>query len=307
MHAAPNGQSFTLTHEHGDLALSAEITEVAAGLRVLTANGVDVLAPYDVTEPRPMASGIVLAPWPNRVEDARWVLDGQVQQLDVTEPAQSNAIHGLLRFTPYTVLEQTANSIRLAATVFPQHGYPFHLDTEVDYVLDERGLTVTHRLTNRSEAPAPAGVGAHPYLTIGGVPASDLTLTVACDTVWEVNAHQIPQNEVPVGAGNDLRQGVALNSVVLDHGFAAPHIVDGVSSHTLADPAGRTVTIWGEERFGTWQVFNPTRYPGDNAVVAIEPMTAPANALNSGIGLEWIAPGETWSVSWGIRAEGFTA
>ena len=30
-------------------------------------------------------------------------------------------------------------------------------------------------------------------------------------------------------------------------------------------------------------------------------MTAPANAFNSGEGLRWLAPGETWHLSWGIR------
>jgi aldose 1-epimerase len=30
-------------------------------------------------------------------------------------------------------------------------------------------------------------------------------------------------------------------------------------------------------------------------------MTAPADALNSGEGLRWLAPGETWHLSWGIR------
>jgi aldose 1-epimerase len=39
--------------------------------------------------------------------------------------------------------------------------------------------------------------------------------------------------------------------------------------------------------------------------IAIEPMTAPTNALNSGRDLKWLAPGETWSVTWGVRHSGF--
>jgi aldose 1-epimerase len=30
-------------------------------------------------------------------------------------------------------------------------------------------------------------------------------------------------------------------------------------------------------------------------------MTAPADAFNSGEGLRWLAPGETWDLGWGIR------
>ena len=38
--------------------------------------------------------------------------------------------------------------------------------------------------------------------------------------------------------------------------------------------------------------------------VAVEPMTAPANAFNTGAGLRWLEPGETWTVRWGIRHTG---
>ena len=49
-----------------------------------------------------------------------------------------------------------------------------------------------------------------------------------------------------------------------------------------------------------------TKQPGEVAL-AIEPMTAPTNALNSGRGLRWLEPGETWTAVWGIRPEGFAA
>ncbi len=38
----------------------------------------------------------------------------------------------------------------LAATVWPQSGYPFLLETQVRYELVDDGLTVTHRIRNRS-------------------------------------------------------------------------------------------------------------------------------------------------------------
>jgi len=33
----------------------------------------------------------------------------------------------------------------------------------------------------------------------------------------------------------------------------------------------------------------------------VEPMTAPADAFNSGEGLKVLAPGERWGTTWGIR------
>jgi aldose 1-epimerase len=55
-------------------------------------------------------------------------------------------------------------------------------------------------------------------------------------------------------------------------------------------------------------VFTPPEFPGAAAdgrspgqAVAIEPMTAPADAFNSGAGLRWLESGESWTVRWGIR------
>lgn len=39
--------------------------------------------------------------------------------------------------------------------------------------------------------------------------------------------------------------------------------------------------------------------------IAVEPMTAPAEAFTSGQGLRWLEPGEEWTLAWGIRHEGF--
>jgi aldose 1-epimerase len=35
--------------------------------------------------------------------------------------------------------------------------------------------------------------------------------------------------------------------------------------------------------------------------LAVEPMTAPPDALNSGQGLLWLEPEQSWEGSWGLR------
>jgi aldose 1-epimerase len=117
-------------------------------------------------------------PWPNRIEDGKWTLNGEPMQLDITEPARNNSLHGLLRHAPYSVVDQTETAITLAATVFPQGGYPFLLDTTVRYELTDDGLVVTHGVHNLSAAKAPVAVGTHPFFTISDVPSEDLVLTV---------------------------------------------------------------------------------------------------------------------------------
>ncbi|CAN5303520.1 aldose 1-epimerase family protein [soil metagenome] len=296
----PTGEQFVLSRG----GATAVITEVAASLRALSIDGVDLVQRYpDGTTP-PFASGIVLMPWPNRVADAVWTLDGGLQQLDITEPSKHNAIHGLLRYTGYRVLERSEDALTLGATVFPQHGYPFHLETSVRYELVEGGLSVSHEVRNLSSSPAPVGIGAHPFLTIGDVPTEELVLTVHASTYFDVDARLLPHAELPVeGTRYDLRAGARAGGLVLDTAYGAVQPVDGAVA-SLRAPDGREVQLVQDDQHPYVQVFTARTYPkedGPGLAIALEPMTAAPDALNSGLGLQWVHPGATWSVGWGIR------
>ncbi len=279
---------------------------MAAGLRALTVDGIDLVETYPQNSSPPYGSGIVLVPWPNRVKDGIWHHEGTEQQLDLTEPKSHNAIHGLLRRTAYRVADRSDEAVTLSATVFPQHGYPFQLDTTVRYELVENGLTVTHGIVNVGDAAAPVAVGAHPYLKLGDVPVENLRLTLAATTRFELDDQFNPCAEHPVdGTEHDLRGSKArVGDLELDDGFGG---VEPDATHRLTAPDGRFVELWRDEEFAFVQVFTNRIFPknGDlGLAIAIEPMTAPANALNSGQGLRWLAPGERWSLSWGIRYSG---
>lgn len=283
----------------------ATITELAAGLRGLVLDGVEVVREYPEHSLPPMGQGIVLVPWPNRIARGAWTLDGKTQQLDITEPSLGNATHGLLRNTAYRVAEHGDSFVTLQATVFPQHGYPFLLDTSVSYELSESGLTVTHAITNESEVPAPVAVGAHPYFVIGSVPTEDLTLTIAAETVFQYDEVSIPTAEVPVQeAGLDLRAGRRVSDVDLNHAFGTLTGTGGQNIHSLVSPDGQRVELWTDSNFAYVQAYNPRAFPfetGTGLAIALEPMTAPADAFNSGLGLRWLDPGASWMLSWGVR------
>lgn len=297
---SPTGIPFSL--RRGDVA--AEITQVGASLRHLAVGGVNIVPPYPADEPTPMASGVVLVPWPNRIRDGVWQ-DGDVTRaLAITEPKLRNASHGLLRFTAYDVVEQSESSLTLRGTIVPQTGYPYLVETTVTYALTDAGIEVTHTLTNHSATTAPVALGTHPYVTIGGVDPRELVLHIPAETYFETDDRMLPIGEQPVSGGTDLRAGRRLGDVELDTGFATlRRDADGLARTTLTAPDGRTVTVWQGEGFDYVQAFTTDRYPGQPLVVAVEPMTAPAEAFNSGRGLRRLAPGETWELHWGIRLD----
>ncbi|MCJ1706170.1 aldose 1-epimerase family protein [Microbacterium sp. VKM Ac-2923] len=298
MIADPTGQRFHLRGPHS----SAEITQVGAALRALTVDGVDLVPPYPDDAPTPAASGVVLVPWPNRIRDGRYTFAGDDLQLAISEPKFGNASHGLLRFGTYQSLEHDDERLVLGADVVPQTGYPFHLRTRVTYTLRHDGLHVAHRVENIGARTAPVALGVHPYLQIGGVPTEDLVVASTGTTTLVLDERNIPVDEVPVSAANDLRGGQRLGDASLDNGYRGlEQDADGRARHTLTAPDGRRLELWQDEGFRWVQVFTTDRYPGQPLAVAIEPMTAPANAFATGTDLDALQPGATLSREWGIR------
>jgi len=305
MSTSPSGQSIHLSRTDGDRTVTAHIASVGAALRGLTVAGSEVVPSYPADIPAPSASGIVLFPWPNRIRDGRWTDGDEERQLAITEPDKNNAIHGFLRYVSWEVDAPTddASTVTLRANVFPQTGYPHLLATSVTYTLTADGVDVEHRAENVGATPAPIALGTHPFLTIGGAAVSDLSFRSDVTRVIDVDDRLLPTGYRDVSADEDLSGGRPLADLQLDTGFGAPRRdADGRARHTLSAADGRSVTLWQDESFDWLQLYTSTSYPGHDKVIAVEPMTAPADAFNSGLGVRMLAPGESSVSRWGIAA-----
>ncbi len=309
----PTGRPITL--HLGDVR--AEIGSVAAVLRSLTVGGVALVQETPADEAPAFCNGITLAPWPNRVRGGRWTLDGEPQQLDITEPTRGGSLHGLLEFADHEVRERSDAAVTLEATIYPQHGWPFLLETWVRYELTPDGLTATHGVTNRSTERAPYATGAHPYLRVGATPIADLEITVPAASYVDVDERLDFVAELPVeGTGFDLRAPRRVGEVSYDTAFGEltpVNVVDGRGEVAwLTAPDRARTTLWQDADWRWVQVFTTHIFPAhplarDGVLIdaiAVEPLTAPPDALNSGTGLRWLAPGESWQGSWGLRYAG---
>ena len=139
------GEQLEITHGPA----SAVVTTVGAGLRAFEVGGVPYVETYD-DEP-PMGAGAVLVPWPNRVAGATWSQNGEKHTLEATEAARGNAIHGLVRRAPWTVVSHEDSAVTLEVAVDGAPGWPFPFSTTISYALSDGGLTVTHTVANRGE------------------------------------------------------------------------------------------------------------------------------------------------------------
>lgn len=298
MAADPTGTRFSIRSS----SVSAEITEVGAALRALRVGGVDLVPGYPDDSPTPAASGIVLVPWPNRIRGGTWNDAGEVRQLAITEPKFGNASHGLLRFTSYRVIAHTESSLTLGAAVVPQTGYPYHLQTQVTYRLTDAGVHVGHVIENVGEGDAPVALGTHPYFQISDVATADLALHLDAESWFRLDAQNIPVAQEPIDAEHDLRTARRVGDLALDAAYGDLSRDDaGRVTASLLAADGRRLRVWAGVGFDYLQLFTTDRYPGHEVAVAIEPMTAPADAFNSGQSLRRLAPGAQWELEWGVE------
>lgn len=299
----PTGEQHVL--HNGDQR--AVVVEVGGGLREYVVAGRPVVDGYDASARVDGGRGQLLVPWPNRVRDGRYRWASQDLQLPLTEVANHNAIHGLLRWTSWSLVERADERVVLGATVWPQPGYPFLLAVQVAYVLGPQGLVVTVTARNDGDEAAPYGVGQHPYVTVGTDLVDEALLTLPAQQWVRSDERGIPVATEPVaGTAYDFRAPRAIGTQRLDTAFAG--LLRDPNGHAvvrLEHPAGgRAVELWLGAGADYLQVFTGDTLPDPTRRrrgLAVEPMSCAADAFRSGTGLVTLGPGDRHELTWGMR------
>jgi aldose 1-epimerase len=293
---------------HG--AYSATIASVGASLRSLTYDGRDLVLPFEADEVRPNYRGVTLAPWPNRVVDGRYTFDGVEQLVPINEHARGNALHGLVAWQDFSVRDRGDDFVELATTVQAQQGYPHRLDLTVLFRLGDEGLYTAVTARNTGANDAPFGTGPHPYLVAGAGHADDWTLTLPAAQVLTVT----PDRLVPISLEDvsteqagafDFRTPRVIGDVFIDHAFTAlSRDAAGVASLELLATDGRGVSMRWDTACPWVQVHTADQPdPSQSRLgLAVEPMTCPPAAFNSGTDLIVLQPGESTTAGWTISA-----
>jgi aldose 1-epimerase len=143
----------------------------------------------------------------------------------------------------------------------PQPGYPFTLRLRVEYALGDDGLTVHTHAENVGRDACPLGAGHHPY--VAGAPLVD-ELELDGEPIGSKRLDETVTREAPwrIRAGD--------------------------------------VTVWADESWPYVQLFTGDLPDVGRRGLAIEPMTCPPNAFNTGEGLIRLEPGDVFEGRWGI-------
>lgn len=301
MHESRTGRQLTLRHGNQ----TAVVVELGGALRHYAIGDRAVLDGFGADDRITAGRGQLLVPWPNRVKGGSYRWNGQDLQLPLTEPTSGNAIHGLLRWTSWQVLEADDSRAVLEVTLWPQPGYPFHLRVRAEYTLGDEGLEVAVAARNQGGNVAPYGVGQHPYLTVGTATIDEAVLTVPARSRLRTDELGLPVATEPVaGTPYDFRTPRAIGAQRLDTPFGdLERDARGRAVVRLAHPSGEHGTdVWLGEGADFLQVFTGDTLPETERrrSVAIEPMSCPPDAFRSGTSVVALEPGERHTVRWGI-------
>jgi aldose 1-epimerase len=230
----------------------------------------------------------LLHPWANRLAGPAYRAAGRSAKFDLASPLLHTDEHGLpIHGVPWArlaweVLAATPDVLQARLdwrrpdllAVFP---YPHRLELVVTIRPD--GLTMETTLAAGAEGPVPASFGFHPYLGLPDLPRARWRLELPAMRRLTLDGRGIPTGEETPVPGFQAELGEAS----FDHGFA---LLDEGSVFVLSGPGLRlSVEMLGGYTHA--QVFAPS----GKDLVALEPMTAPANALVSGRGLRVVEPG----------------
>jgi galactose mutarotase-like enzyme len=244
-----------------------------------------------------------LHPWANRLGSDRFELGGRevnlgLQDLPLKRDGNGLPIHGLLSAAPGWRVERHAEREDggVLAASFDFGAYPHLLDAfpfphrvEIEATLAAATLTLTTTLLASGEVAVPVSFGFHPYLQLPGAARADWVLEAPVRERLLLDDRGLPSGEREPAAIESGRLGAR----TYDDAFLAP----AAGGPFALSGGGRRLEL----RLGTGYPFTQLYAPADTDAVAIEPMTAPTNALLSGADLPWVEPGERLRASFSVR------
>lgn len=308
-----NGELITL--DAGDY--QAQVASCGGMLVSLTRAGRDLVLPFDAEASLPSGwQGKTMLPWPNRIAGAAYTRGGRTFQVACNEPETGSANHGLVSWTDWEVTGVDVDGASFETLLPASYGYPWSLLVTTCYRLHPvSGLSVSTRaicvgaalatddvvgapedLSTGTLAAAPYGVAAHPYLT-RGVRIDDCVLTLPGDQVLETDERLVPTVLRDVaGTEQDWRAGRRIGEARADNAFTG--LPQGVWEIRLARAEGGPAVVLSAD--APWAQIYTAEHLGRRGL-AVEPMTCPANAFNSGVGLVELEVGQEHTLAWSLR------
>jgi aldose 1-epimerase len=279
--------------------IGATVTDFSARL-----DGTWVALMRRAAEPLDRASNgasFTVAPFSNRLRNGAFSFEGRTYQL---RGAEKHAIHGDVRDRPWLVAHASESAAELAfdSATFADVNFPFPFACRIRYVIDGPTLRTDLTLTNRGDAPMPAGGGFHPYFNRALSAKGDaVELQAAVQGVY-------PTGDLPLPTGPPV-------AVPAEIDFSRMRRFDQVLDHCFSGWDGCAVLHWPESRVRlVMRASDSIRHlilysPGGQPFFAVEPVVNANDGFNlmatgyTGSGAVVLQPGQSLNAGYSLTLE----
>ncbi len=252
-----------------------------------------------------------MAPWTNRIKDARFSFLENTHQLQSNSNDQS-AIHGVVRSFPWRLTDRSPISARMVFNSkeqpIDQINYPFAFGAIQRFEISPNSITIDLSITNLDSRPIPIGVGHHPYIHRHLFSNQD-----QLSAKLHVDGRYPAEGCIPTGDPIDdeicarFRDGHPIGNPGLDDVFS------GFQSHAqlIWDQSEIIMDMSCSSNMNHLVVYTPQNEDGsENEFVCIEPTTMVndgfnrAQSGNEHTGVQILEPNETINSSCTISFSG---
>ncbi|RMG79217.1 MAG: aldose epimerase, partial [Chloroflexi bacterium] len=243
-----------------------------------------------------LCASYILAPWSNRIRDARFVYQGQTYTLK-SNFADGTAIHGVVKDYAWDIIEASETRIRLQFSTADKEGvnFPFPFSVEARYELSGAEFIWYLRITNEGDSPMPAGFGHHPYfLRAPGGGQNAAQLEVPCDGQF------VLVNQLPEGAPVSITPELDFRMM---RGLPSDRLIDDLLTWRQGEKPAKILypawdlqlAMYADPIFNHFVLYSPPERP----YFALEPVTNANDGFNlyaqgvEGTGVFELAPQES--------------
>lgn len=259
-----------------------------------------------VTKGKRIFNGAKLFPFPNRINNGKYIWNNKEYHLPINFPYENHAIHGLVLESKFKIVKRKSGKNIASVEIVHDYngkspGYPFKYRLQVIYSFSKNEVKVKTIATNTDKVAIPIGDGWHPYFQTG-TKIDNLHLLLPSNEIVEMDKKMIPTGKIVYS-----NQFATKLRLIGNHTFDTCYRIipknKTMAQIVLKDPGKNiTIVVWletGRQKYNYVQIYTPP----SRKYIAIEPMSCAPDVFNNKEGLIILKPKEKYRASFGIKLE----
>jgi aldose 1-epimerase len=231
----------------------------------------------------------ILFPFVSRIKEGKYLFQEKEYQLNCNQTGD-NALHGLVYNKKFELISKEENTNFCAVTIAYKEtevskGFPYTYEIYATYTLSKNGISLSIKIKNTDSKTYPFTLGWHPYFLSDDISKSSLRFK--SDQKIEFDKSLITKKVIDHKTEEEFK----IEEKQLDDCF-----ILNSDAFQFKTPTYQ-IEISTDKKENYLQLYTPKGL----SIIAIEPMTGISNSFNNKIGLQVLAPNETYAITWTVK------